>query len=377
MQALSGVMEKGKMKILFVPAATRVVAATRYRIYEYLPYLEKAGVSYRIYPLNSERISRLSFQSSAFSPWKRWGYYFQVIAERFLRSFAVLCLAARYDIVFIQRATFLLGMERLLQRINKNIIFDFDDAIFVADKGKNSLVDRLREKVQYSSVSGVIRISKCVIVENDYVRDYALQYCSNVQIITGPIDTERNIPGARPQDSKEVVIGWIGSPSTAPYLGVVEEALKTISKKYPVAVKLIGAGRFVLPQVNLVLKDWSIDSELQELQSLDIGIMPMPDNEWTRGKVSIKLLQYMAAGIPAVCSPVGEHRRIIQDGVNGFLAASPDEWARKLSVLIEDAQLRQKVGSAGRRTAEERFSVKVNAPKMFNIFKQVYLNGKL
>jgi len=360
------------LKVLFLPSATKIVAATRYRIYEYLPFLEKEGIIYKVYPINSDFISRLSIRSSDFKQLFRMAYYSMLVAERIIRAVPIIFLAFRYEVIFIQRATFLFGFERLLKAVNKNIIFDFDDAIFISDNRGNGLIDRLKGWVQNRSVARILKISKYAIVENDYIKKYALGFCPNVEIITGPINTERNLPKNIERNNAETIIGWIGSPSTTPYLRLLDNIFKEISAKYPVIVKLIGASKFELTGVKVVVKDWESDTEVEDLQSFDIGVMPMSDNEWTRGKVSIKLLQYMSVGIPVVCSPVGAHAQIIQDGVNGFLAYSDSEWIEKLSLLIKNPDLRKRLGDNGRFTVEKRFSVKVNAPRLLSVLKKVY-----
>lgn len=360
------------MKVLFIPSSTRIVAATRYRICEYLPFLEEKGIIYKIYPISSERTSRLSLKSPEFNMLKKVIYYLELIVERILRTFPILYLASKYDVVFLQRTTFFFGFEKVLKLINKNIIFDFDDAIFISDSRSNNLIDLIKGWAQNKNVSRILKISKYAIVENDYIKSYALKYCKNIEIITGPIDTERNFPKSKNRNRNKVIIGWIGSPSTTPYFRLLYNVLTILSNKYSLIIKLIGASKFELPGVKLVIKDWNFNTEVEELQSLDIGVMPMPDDEWTRGKVSIKLLQYMAVGLPVVCSPVGAHAQIIQDGVNGFLALTDEEWIEKLSALIENPDLRERLGRGGRVTAKEKFSVEVNAPKLLKIIQNTY-----
>ncbi|KKT72855.1 MAG: Glycosyltransferase [Microgenomates group bacterium GW2011_GWA2_44_7] len=132
-------------------------------------------------------------------------------------------------------------------------------------------------------------------------------------------------------------------------------------------------GNFSIDGLSTIIsKPWSMEEEIEDLKTFDIGIMPMPDNEWTRGKCGFKAILYMNMGIPCVCSPVGVNREIITDGVNGFLAGTDEEWIEKLSLLIENAELRKKLGMAGRKTVEEKYSVNINAPRCLEIFKRVY-----
>jgi glycosyltransferase involved in cell wall biosynthesis len=170
-----------------------------------------------------------------------------------------------------------------------------------------------------------------------------------------------------------VVIGWIGSNTTAPYLRMLVRALDQITEKYPhVDVRVVG-GSYVPPIVhNLQVRRWDLEQELDELHGFDIGIMPMPDTEWTRGKCGFKALLYMSVGIPPVCSPVGVTTDILQDGYNGLLATTTEEWVDRLSMLIEDVPLRRKMGDAGRQWVLERFSLHAQAPRFLDVLQRAY-----
>jgi glycosyltransferase involved in cell wall biosynthesis len=146
-----------------------------------------------------------------------------------------------------------------------------------------------------------------------------------------------------------------------------------LSERFPhIKFKIVGSSFSINGLSNIISKPWSLKEEIEDLRTFDIGIMPMPDNEWTRGKCGFKAILYMSMGIPCVCSPVGVNKEIITDGINGFLADTENKWIEKLSLLIEDSDLRQRIAIAGRMTIEERYSVTVNAPSFLEIINKVF-----
>lgn len=359
------------MKVLFVPSCTMRCAGPRYRIQQYLPYLEEKRVSYRVFPIISDGCSRQMIQSPGYGSLKKLLYYLRTIGEKLIRYPLVLFFASQADVIFLQRTTLPFGLEKLLPLVNENIIFDIDDAIFLPDEEGGGLIHRLKKRSKEKEVIGILRISRKVVVENHYIKRWISRFCENVSIITGPIDERRNHPLNNERSQRDgIVIGWIGSPSTTPYLRMLDRVFQRISEKYPkVLVRVIGATPYKLKGVRLDFRPWSYDNEVRELQGFDIGIMPMPDNNWTRGKTGVKMLQYMAVGIPAIVSCTEANLEVIRDGENGFLANSDDEWFNKLSLLIKRPELRRKLGIAGRKTIEEKYSVEVSAPKFLEIMK--------
>jgi len=276
--------------------------------------------------------------------------------------------ALRHDLIFIQREAFPYGppiFEKLLARLGKPIIYDFDDAIYLPQASKaNKLFIFLKNS---QKTKEIIRLSQQVIVGNDHLKEYAIRYSENVTMIPTAIDTDRYLI-SEPRSSDIVTLGWIGSHSTLPYLNLVETALRQLSKRYDILLRIVG-GEYHLEGVQVDNRTWSLQDEVSHLQSFDIGLMPLLDNERARGKCGFKALQYMAVGVPCVCSPVGVNREIVQDGYNGYLAGNEDEWIEKFSILIESPDLRCKLGLRGRATVEERYSIKANLPKLLTVLK--------
>jgi len=167
------------------------------------------------------------------------------------------------------------------------------------------------------------------------------------------------------------VIGWSGSYSTVQHLDTLRSGLQRLAREVPFRLRVIGTPKYELDGVDVEALPWRSETEVADLQRMDIGIMPLPDDKWSKGKCGLKALQYMALGIPTICSPVGVNTDIIQDGENGFIAGGEDEWVDKLARLLRSPELRRRLGLAGRSTVEARYSARVQAPRVYRIFESV------
>jgi glycosyltransferase involved in cell wall biosynthesis len=285
--------------------------------------------------------------------------------------------ARQYDIIFIHREAFPIGppiFERLICWRNRNIVYDFDDTLHLPPehRRRKGIAGCILEFLEYpNKCRDIIKLSSRVIVGNPFLHAYASKYNSAVTLIPTSIDTDAYLP--KNHATKEpVCIGWSGSYSTIQHLKTKETVLLRICRDHRVQIKVVGSSLYRIPGAEVKSKDWNLKEEIDDLSQMDIGIMPLPDNDLTRGKCGLKALQYMAMGIPTVCSPVGVNSEIIQDGVNGYLADSDDEWYEKLSRLVVDSALRARIGEAGRKTVEEKFSKNVVAAIYYRV-----LNGSL
>jgi glycosyltransferase involved in cell wall biosynthesis len=359
------------MKMLFVPYGTDKAPATRYRVVQYLALLKKAGIDCRVFSSISRFSTEAMIRSADFGPLAKLAYYIYVFAERLFRGLYVISAAGKFDIIFMQRTTFPFNLEKIIRMINANIIFDIDDAIYMPDSQGRDLLTRIKRYVKESEVVNMLKASKTIIVENEYIKDFVSRYCRDVVKIPGPIDTDRFCPGG-PGERKELVIGWIGSPATTPYLHLLDGIFADISSRYDhVKYRFIGLGSYENPKIKFERIQWRYETEVKELQSFDIGVMPMPDNEWTRGKLGCKMLQYMALGIPTVVTYTSTNAEIITNGEDGFFASGEDEWIRILVSLIEDRGLRKRVGSIGRKTIMDKCSVSKNFVAILSVFKRM------
>ncbi|MFC1631099.1 glycosyltransferase family 4 protein [Candidatus Omnitrophota bacterium] len=341
------------MKILYLSPVPYEGAGCRFRIYQYLPYLKQQGFKCSVSPFLFKLFFKTVYKKGRLLP------KLIFFAFSFIRRIFDLARAVNYDLVVIYRESFPIGppiFEYLLKFFGKKIIFDYDDAIFLpASSEANSILGRLRCP---DNTGKIIKISKGAIAGNSYLRDYGLQFNPKISIIPTVIDTDKFRPAAK-SHNQNVVIGWTGTSSTQGYLLQLKDVFKTLLSKYPeIEIRIIGAADQLFDLDRVIYQDWSLDEEVSVIQDFCIGLMPLPDTEWARGKCGFKMIQYMACGIPAVATDVGANKEIIQNEVNGFLVSSADDWLKKISFLIENPQVRQKMGIAARGLIEEKFSLK-------------------
>ena len=350
------------MKILFLTLSDETVASSRTRVFQYLPYLDRKGIRYRVIVYTPSRY--LAFNGP------------QLRVYHFLILFFSLILSIFYPIVFIQKIIFPIHFINLLKAFGKRVIFDFDDAIYTLhqsdeSKATSSTLDTISKYFNHTVAS-----SDLVVLENETNLDIISPMNSNILMITGPIDTARYCPRQVSKSDDIIVIGWIGSPHNTFYLDPLLSLFAKICRKYSnVRFTIIGSSYQIIPGVDARLVAWNLQTEVSELQTFDIGIMPLPDDEWTRGKGGYKLLQYMALGIPSVASPVGINTSLIDNGNNGFLAVTETEWFDCLCLLIDNETERLRMGAFARNIAVESYSFEVASRRLINAVNSLDRQG--
>lgn len=360
------------MKVLFLTQTSNIGASARYRVYQYVPFLEDFGIECTIIPAVSDDIYRNYHKTLCF--FSKTSYYGNIIIRRIFDILQI----KKFDAVFLQRDMVIHlypFLEKCARIFNNNIIFDFDDAIHLipSNKKPNLLLDLLWDK---KKIEKIIKLSKHVIVGNPILEKYARNFNNNVTIVPTSVDLNLYKVNKTRTVSKDraVKIGWIGSQGTFSYLKNIIPVFMELNKKYNICINVIGAWGPEYKGLAIKYQEWNLDTELNDLYELDIGVMPLSNDEWSKGKSATKLLQYLAAGIPAVCSPVGVNSEIIKDGLNGFLADTQEEWGRKISLLIENNSLFNRVSSNARSSIERFYSVQSNAPILAEIIKTVAKN---
>lgn len=358
---------KNKIRVLFiVPYPQDCAPSQRLKFEQYYSYFEKEGVECIKRPFMNEAFYRIVYQK------KR--YLEKIIFTLF--GYVMRCIhiieAMRCDVVYLHLEAAPLGppfFEYILHKLKKPIIYDIDDIVYLPHASKvNSFIRALK---YYKKIPQIIKLSSHVITVTSYLKNFCLQHNTHVTNIPPTIDTDKYSIADKTSDSK-ICIGWTGSHSTSEYLLLLENVLRRIAQKYDIRIKVIGDQDFKISGLPVEAKEWCVGDEIKDIQDIDIGLYPLPKNEWIMGKGGLKALQYMGMGIPTVATRIGAVLDFIQDGTNGFLADSDEEWIQKLSRLIEDIELRKKIGISARKTVEERFSVKANAPKMLEIIRSVY-----
>jgi glycosyltransferase involved in cell wall biosynthesis len=329
----------------------------RFRYEQYIPYLTQNGFECHHSFLINEADDK-AFYAAGHYAHKAW-----ILAKSILIRLQDWWRIQDYDIVFVQREALMLGTAFFEKMYAKNVplVFDFDDAIWL------DVISEGNKKFSFlknaAKTNEIIAVAKMIFAGNDYLAQYAKQFNDNVKIIPTTVDTDKFLPKTTVNEAngkKGVVeIGWTGSFSTIEHLRFRIEALYRIKEKYKdkVVFKVIGDKNFRDTQLQVQGLAWQAATEVQDLSTIDIGIMPLPDNQWTRGKCGFKGLTYMSLAIPAVMSPVGVNTSIIQEAQNGYLADTTEEWVEKLSLLIENPDLRQQIGQAGRQTVQNHYSI--------------------
>lgn len=271
----------------------------------------------------------------------------------------LLRLAACHDVVLLQKKLFPTAFVALLQRVNPQLIFDVDDAVMFHEFERGqALTGRF-----FRRFCTIVQASRHIVAGNGFIAEHARAARRrsddgrSVVVLPTPVDTDALTVRA-PDDSKHTpVIGWIGTKGNLRQLLPLASALREVAATvHGLRLRLIADATIDIPGVNVECKAWRADEELTDLHGFDIGIMPLEDSLWNRGKGGYKLLQYMAAGLPAVASPVGINSEIVRDGENGYLAHSADTWRAQLLELAQDADLRHRIGQAARATVEQQFS---------------------
>ncbi|MGC2423713.1 MAG: glycosyltransferase family 4 protein [Nitrospirota bacterium] len=254
------------------------------------------------------------------------------------------------DIVILHRKLLKPFEIAILSRICRNILYDFDDAVMYAEKRCSRPGDKSLRKFRK-----VVASADAVVAGNSFLAEEARKAGKEPVILSTPVDTAKYSPGDK--KAEEVKIGWIGMEGNLFYLKALAPVFQNLARKFSyVSLSVVCSDFPDIEGIKINKRIWSTENELEFLREMDIGLMPLTDDIWSRGKCGFKILQYFSVGVPAVASPVGINCEIIKDGVNGFLAGNPDEWEARLAELIADASLRKKMGAEGRKTVAERYS---------------------
>lgn len=344
-------------KILFIyPYPAGTAPSQRFRFEQYLDAL----------PKDEFAISKAAFMDN-----KTWsilykpGNYGQKIGGilwGFIKRWWLMLTLGKYHFVFIHREAAPIGyplFEWIIAKVwRKKIIYDFDDAIWLTNtSAQNALV----AKVKFHQKTALIcQWAYKVSVGNEYLGDYARQF--NTQVIYNPttIDTRHLHNRTNPQDNKKLIVGWTGSHSTLPYLDFLEPVIQKLEANYDFEFWVIANQAPRLDIKSLVYKPWNKTTEIDDLLQFNIGVMPLSDDKWAKGKCGFKALQYMALGIPPLVSPVGVNTRIVTHQKNGFVCQSPEDWYKALAQLLGSAPLRKELGTEARKTIENHYSVMSN-----------------
>lgn len=353
-----------KTIFFIVPYPQGEAPSQRFRFEQYIPYLEENGFTVEIHPFLNVTTWKNLYSSGNFGK-KTFG-----ILGSFLRRFKLLFQLRHADHIFIHREASQVGppiIEWIIAKVlRRKYIYDFDDAIWLPNYSEtNARFHRLKS---YWKVNFCMKWASEITAGNEYLASYARQFNSNVQIIPTTIDTENHHNLISNHTSEKLVIGWTGTHTTMRYLDELIPVLEELEKNYTFTFLVISNEEPTYSLKSLQFIKWSKDTEIEDLSKMNIGVMPLQHDIWSEGKCGFKGLQYMALEIATILSPVGVNTSIVQDGINGFLAGSRQEWKEKLILMLENNDLRIRLAKAGKQTIEERYSVNANRAKYLELF---------
>jgi glycosyltransferase involved in cell wall biosynthesis len=339
-----------------VPYPPGTVPGQRFRIEQWMPHLEASGIDVDLRPFADPKLARMLYAPG------RYLAKAALLTVGLIRRLREVASLASCDLVLVYRAAVLFGpalLERWVRRL-KPLVLDFDDAIYLVDV---SPANRRFGWLKFAGKTTTLcRISASVVVGNSYLAEFALRHNSTVTVVPSSIDTGWYRPATdRRSTSLRPVIGWMGSSTSQVYLEQFAPVLRRIAGRHNIELRVISDRRPNLEGLPVAWRPWTAESEPAEIAEFDIGIMPIPDTPWTRGKCAMKALQYMGMAVPAVGSRVGTNAQVIRHGDNGLLAATDDEWVTAIESLLGDPELRRRLGQAGRATVEHRYSAAVCA----------------
>jgi len=331
------------VKVLFI-TQKKDAPSTKWRMLQFVPHLEKAGVTVAVEEMPANLVARLSQ------------------AKR----------AGGFDVTVLQKR---LLPKLILNRLRKNakaLIFEFDDVVTLKRSDEGAIRESPTKDRRFRRT---VRVADAIITTNETLAEHARRMGADetrVHVLPTVIDLVRWEPRGPSEDPKEVTIGWMGTPSNLPSVEIVRAPLVRLCRRYEkLKVKIVCESAIALEGVRLIHQPFSPEYEVSDVRSFDIAIAPLVEDPWTRGKVSTKLLAYFGAGLPVVASDVNANRIYIKDGENGFLVGTLGQWEEKLTKLIDDPALRGSVGAKARASAETQFSLGAALPKYLALFEKL------
>ncbi len=352
------------MNILLLSRYTRMGASSRLRTMQYLPALAREGLNVQVFPFFDDAYLQALYSEQQ-TRGSTTGYMAQRIKQLWKRPTPDL-IWLEYEALpwipwLIERAVLPRGVP---------IVSDYDDAVFHRyDKHRRRAVRAMLGR----KIGRVMAASDLVMAGNPYLADHARHAgAKHVETIPTVVDLEAYGVDRAKKSNDTACIGWIGTPQTWKELAhPIHTVVDPLLIQNRALFRAVGASMQAKTDGTLEILPWTEDAEVTLIQSMDVGVMPLPDTPWARGKCGYKLIQYMACGLPVVASPVGVNSEIVEHGVNGFLAESDDEWRAAVETLLNDANLRHRMGTAGRRKVEEQYSLQVWGPRVAQMLRSV------
>jgi len=352
-------------KILFLtPYPQGKAPSQRFRFEQYFNTLKKQNFEIITRSFLSEKTWEIIYTNSSIV-FKSFG-----IMSAFLRRFILLFSLRKYEFVFIHREASMIGppiFEWFTAKILRiKYIYDFDDAIWLPNYSQQNA--KFQKLKSYGKVKSIIKWADKVVVGNDFLKEYALQFNNNVTVIPTTIDLENVHTIECNQNTLPINIGWTGTHTTLSYLEELIPIIKELELQYDFTFTVISNQPPDFHFNSLRFVQWNKTTEIEDLSKIQIGVMPLTDNDWAKGKCGFKALQYMSLKIPSIISPVGVNKTIVNDGKNGYLCSNPFEWKKRLEELICSKELRIQIGEKGQLTVKKHFSVEAQSDNYIKLF---------
>ncbi|MPZ17075.1 MAG: glycosyltransferase [Luteitalea sp.] len=358
------------MRVLFLVQHTGSSPGTRYRVLQYLPALESAGFLCTVRVAQSQVSTAAALGSLGRARHVRTLQLARSWSETHASLARLISLLPRFDRCVFYRIPLPAWTTTWLGPYRDRLVYDFDDALDVQEAGETHLMAKLRGRLWRDSLARAIACCRVIVTSNH--RNAAVVQAAGGEAVLIPtsVDIDRYPFPAPPRTAARLVLGWIGTPSTAAYLTLIEEPLRRILCRYDVELRLVGAGRSPLRGVPVTIHPWCLETEVNDVSAFDIGLMPMPDTAWTRGKAALKALQYGASGAPTIASWTETNEQILGSDTGTLFCRSDAEWERALAQLIEDRTLREQLGRRARDRVASLYSVQANAPKWIALLRK-------
>lgn len=358
--------EERRRILVLCPYPEGRAPSQRLKYEQYFDSWRQAGFAVEVSPFWDERAWGVLFQRG------RWAAKVAAFLRGAARRLGDLRAIRSADLVYLHLEALPLGpplLERWMARRGVPIVYDLDDLVYLPHaSAANRFMRWLRGK---GKIPEIVSLARHTIVCTEHLAEFARRHSARVTNISSTIDTAAYRPRPHRPATKGVVVGWSGSHSTSPYLLLLADVLRELQAEEDIRVKVIGDAAFRMPGVRVEAHPWRRETEVEDLSELDIGVYPLPDEEWIKGKSGLKALQYMALEIPTVAQRLGTNLEIIREGENGLLASSPAEWKAALRTLIRDPDLRRRLGQEGRRTVMERYSVEANRERYLEVLGRI------
>lgn len=365
---MPSVKKSDAKKILVIcPHPVNVAPGQRLKYEQYFSYFRENNIQVDVSPFMTDRFQDIVYKKGYFAEKIFWTFigYLKRVRDVFRLK--------NYDAVYIFLWVTPFGpplFESLYLFVNDKIIYDIDDMVFLTPASKaNKFIARFKGK---RKMMYLMKKAKQVIVCTPSLEEIARKYNQQVTDISSTINTEKYEIANQYSNNQKLIIGWSGSHSTSKYLKLLEQVFLKLKTQYDFELMVIGDPSFSFSNLESKVVSWTAETEISNLQKIDIGVYPLPLNDpWVMGKSGLKALQYMALGIPTVATAIGANYRVIENGISGFLVETEEEWIEKLGLLLEDHQLRKKIGMEARNRVEKLYSVNANKKTYLDILRKV------